>query len=123
MNKKKNCFFKDELGGKIMKEFVALRPKTYSYLMDGDSEHKKLKEQKCVMKRETKFNNHKNCQFNNEVILKSEQIFKSEKHSVYTEQINKVALCSDDDKKLQTLIKLKHTHMVQMLLTYLKVRC
>ena len=35
--------FKDELGGKIMKEFVALRAKTYSYLMDDDSEHKKAK--------------------------------------------------------------------------------
>ena len=38
--------FKDELGGKIMKEFVALRAKTYSYLMDDDSEHKKSKRNK-----------------------------------------------------------------------------
>ena len=36
-NKKVIGFFKDELGGKIMKEFVALRAKTYSYLMDDHS--------------------------------------------------------------------------------------
>ena len=44
MNQKVNGIFKDELGGKIMKEFCALRAKTYAYLMDDDSK-KKLKEQ------------------------------------------------------------------------------
>ena len=34
-------FFKDELGGSIMKKFVGLKAKTYAYLMDNDSEHKK----------------------------------------------------------------------------------
>ena len=52
MNKKKIVFFKDELGGKIMKGFVTLKPKTYSYLLDEDSEHKKLKEQKNVQYKE-----------------------------------------------------------------------
>ena len=40
-NKKVISLFKDELGGKIMKEFVGLRAKTWAYLMDDDSEHKK----------------------------------------------------------------------------------
>ena len=35
--------FKDELGGKIMKEFCSLRAKTYSYLMDDNREVKKSK--------------------------------------------------------------------------------
>ena len=44
MNKKVISVFKDKLGGKIMKEFCALRAKTYTYLIDDDSEKKKLKE-------------------------------------------------------------------------------
>ena len=40
MNKRVYGFFKDELGGKIMKEFVALRAKTYAYLTDDDSGEK-----------------------------------------------------------------------------------
>ena len=47
-NKTAPGFFKDELGGKIMKEFCALRSKAYAYLMDDGSEKVKLKEQKTV---------------------------------------------------------------------------
>ena len=36
--------FEDVLGGEIMKEFCALRAKTYTYLMDDDNEKKKAKE-------------------------------------------------------------------------------
>ena len=38
----------------------------------------------------------------NEIILKSQQRFKSERHDVYTEEINKIALSSNADKRLQT---------------------
>ena len=52
MNKKVNVLFKDELCGKIMKELVGLRAKTCSYLIDDDSEHKKVKgTKKCVIKK------------------------------------------------------------------------
>ena len=48
MNKKVIGVMKDELGGKIMIEFVALRPKIYSFLMDDDSSEKKAKGTKNV---------------------------------------------------------------------------
>ena len=64
-NKKVIGFFKDELGGKIMIEFVGLRAKTYAYLMDDDSEKKKAKgTKKCVIKRILKFNDYEDCLFN-----------------------------------------------------------
>ena len=54
---------------------------------------KKLKEQKWLIK---------DCLFNGEAILKSQQRFKIDHHKVYTEEVNKIALSSDDDKRLQT---------------------
>ena len=88
---------KDELGGhKIMTKFVALRPKTYSYLMDDGGSDKKAKGTKmCFIKQRLKFNDCKDCLLNNEIVLKSQQRFKSERHDVYTEEINKIALSSN----------------------------
>ena len=64
---------------------------------------KKLKEQKkCVITRELMLENYKDCLFNGEAILKSQEIFKSDHHKVYTEEVNKIALSSDDDKRSQT---------------------
>ena len=39
---------------------------------------------------------------NDRVVLKSQQRFKSERHDVYTEEVNKIALSNNDDKRLQT---------------------
>ena len=52
------------------------------------------------------FKNYLDCLLNNKVILKSQQRFKSHYHNVYTEQINKIALSSNDDKRLQTFDKI-----------------
>ena len=106
-NKKAIGLFKDELGRKIMREFVALRSKTYTYLMEDGSEHKKAKgTKKCVIKRELTFRNYKDPLFNNEIILKSPQRFKSGHHNVYKEEVNKIALSSNDDTRLQTFDKI-----------------
>ena len=77
------------------------------------------------MKRILKFNDYKRCLFKNEIILKSQQRFESEGHCVYTEEVKKIALSSNDDKRLQRLcpIELGHIHMEQMLLKYVKMRC
>ena len=50
--------------------------------------------------------NYKDCLFNDKIILKSQQRFKSDHHNVYTEQTNKIALSSNDDKRLQTFDKI-----------------
>ena len=97
-NKKIIGLTKDELGGKIITEFVTLRPKTYLFLTDDGKEDKKAK--KCVIKKMIKFNDYKKCLLNDEVILKSQQRFISKKHDVYTENINKTALSNNDDKRI-----------------------
>ena len=92
---------KDELGGKIITEFVTLIPKTYSYLINDCKEDQKAKgTTKRVIKRMIKFNDYKNCLLKDEVILKSQQRFISKKHDVYTENINKIALRNNDDKRM-----------------------
>ena len=121
---------KGELGGQIMRKFVGLRTKTYSYLKDNNDEDKKAKgTKKRVMKRKLKFKDYKKClkeaQIENminyleknkidtdrpknftkhkKVILKTQQRFKSERHNVFKEEINKIALCSNDDKRIQSI--------------------
>ena len=75
--------------------------------MNDDSEHKKAKgTKKCVIKRRLMVKNYKDCLFNDKTILKSQQIFKSDHHDVYIEQINNVALSSIDDKRLQRFDKI-----------------
>ena len=107
-NKKVIGKFEDELGGKIMIEFCALRAKAYSFLVDGYSDddyeknkitNKKAKGTKAsVIKRELMFKNYKDSLFNNEVITRSQQRFRSDHHRLYTEEVNKIALSSNDDK-------------------------
>ena len=94
---------------------------------------------KCVIKRKLKFENYKNCleatqlenkinhlkknkigidslekdhkRFikNNKLILKTQQRLKSERHNVFTEEINKIALSSNDDKIMQSIDEIE-TH-------------
>ena len=100
-NKKIKGLMKDELGGEIITEFTALRPKTYSYLTDNDKIGKNAKRtKKCVINKMIKFNDYKKCLLNGEIIFKSQQRFISNKHGVYTEDVNKIALSNDDDKRI-----------------------
>ena len=106
-NKKVTGLFKNELGGKIMIELVGLREKTYAYLMDNYTAHNKAKEtKKCIIKRGLMFKNFKDCLFNDKIILKTQQRFKSNCHNVYPEQINKVVLSTNDDKRLRIFDKI-----------------
>ena len=106
-NKKVIGLFKDELGGKIVKEFVALRAKTWVYLMDDDTEHKTAEGTKeCVIKRRLMFENYTDCLFNEKIILKSQQRFKNDYDNLHAKQVNKVVLSSNGDIRLQTFGKI-----------------
>ena len=103
-NKKVPGLFKDELGGKIMTEVVALRPKAYAYLDDDGNNHKKAKGiKKGVIKQKLMFRQFKDCLFNNKTVYRSQKRFKSYNHDVFTEEVNKIALSSNGDKRLQPL--------------------
>ena len=96
-NKKVIGLMKDELGGKIMREFLFY----HTYLMDDGKVDKKAQgTKKCVIKRCLKFNDYFECLKEKKKILRSQQRFKSDEHNIYTAEINKVALLFNDDKRL-----------------------
>ena len=110
MNKKIPGLFKDEMRGKIMTEFCAIRAKTCAFTGDDGKnikENKKAKGiKKCVIKNDFMFQDYKNSLFNDEVIRKSQLRFRSDFHDAYTKKINKIALSSNDDKRIQTFDKI-----------------
>ena len=84
-NKKVIGLMKDELGGKIMKEFIGLRPKTYSYKIGEKDEPKKCKGiKKCVVKKTISFEDYKRCLFKGRVIHRRQLLFRSSKHKIKT---------------------------------------
>ena len=71
--------------------------------MDDDIKKKKAKGiKRCVIKCRLMFDYYKDSLFNNETIFKLQLRFKSDHHNAYTEEVNKVALSSNDEKRLQT---------------------
>ena len=101
-NKKVIGKFKDELGGKIMSEFCALKDKTYACKLDNGNEGKKAKgTKKCVVKRQITFDDYVNALFKDDKLINSQFTFKSDHHKIYTQKINKIALNYFDDKRIQ----------------------
>ena len=99
-NKKVIGLMKDELGGEIMKEFVSLRPKMYSYRV-GNSEPKKCSGiKKCIVKCMISFDDYKRCLFSGESSHRSQLLFRSRKHEVRMLEVNKLALSREDDKRI-----------------------
>ena len=88
LNKKVIGLMKYELGGKIMTEFVALRPKLYFYKKLDGSEDKKCKGiKKCIVKKTLTFEDYKTCLFNDSTEYRSQQMFTSSKHKVHTIEV------------------------------------
>ena len=71
--------------------------------MDDGSDHKKAKgTKKCVIKQKLMFENYKDCLFNNKTVYRPQEKFKSNYRDIFTEEANKIALSSNDDKRLQS---------------------
>ena len=99
-NKKVIGMFKDEVGGKIITEFVGLRAKNYAYMCDGE-EYKKCKGIKMnVTKKNISFKDYKDCLFKNVQLRRKMNVFRSRGHDVYSEEVCKVALSANDDKRI-----------------------
>ena len=100
INKKVLGMFKDEAAGKIIKEFVGLRAKLYSYKMDEGGESKKCKGvKKQVVESSISHEDYKTCLRTGKEQLRKQNILRSYEHEVYTEEVNKVALSAQDDKR------------------------
>ena len=89
---------KDELGGKIMEEFVCLRPKSYPYKTENIEAKKCKGIKKCVVRKTITFDDYKDCLFSGEISHRSQ--FRSSLHRIQTLEVNKVALSRDDDKRI-----------------------
>ena len=99
-NKKVLGMMKDEVAGKIIKEFVKLRSKLYSFVMDDGGETKKCKGiKKQVVESSIRHEHYKTCLTTGKELLRKQNILRSYNHEVYTEEVNKVALSASDDKR------------------------
>ena len=81
--------FKDKLGGLVMSKFCAHRAKSYAFLIDSFTDY-----------------DYVNVRFSGINLLRSQYSFRSRFHEIYTEKINKIALSSNDDKRIQVIDKI-----------------
>ena len=102
--------FKDEVGGKQITHFVALRPKLYSFKVeiketDKIDKNNKPLIKKCkgikknVVKKGITFEDYVKCLFSGEKQMRSMKILRSENHDICSKEVNKVALSNEDDKR------------------------
>ena len=100
INKKVLGMFKDEAAGKIIKEFVGLRAKLYSFIMEDGKENKRCKGvKKQVVESSITHEDYKICLRTGKEQLRKQNIIRSYEHEVYTEEVNKIALSALDDKR------------------------
>ena len=83
-----------------IEEFVGLRTKSYSYKLN-EKDYKKAKGvKKNVVKKYITHEDYKDCLFSKKEQVRSMNVIRSHLHEVYTEEMNKVALSADDDKRI-----------------------
>lgn len=98
-NKKVLGMMKDENSGIIMREFVGLRSKMYSYITENNIETKKAKGIKSNVTNKLSLSDYKNCLYNKKIYYGDMYIFRSKLHSLYTSLVNKISLSYLDDKR------------------------
>ncbi|CAG2243460.1 unnamed protein product [Mytilus edulis] len=99
-NKKVIGKFKDELNGKIMNEIVFLKSKAYSFTLTDLSEEKKLKGiGKTTINKDIKFDDYKDCLFNNKTKMNKMCTMNSSKHKMFVNEVNKISMTPFDDKR------------------------
>ena len=93
--------FKDEAGGKIIREFVGLRAKCYSIKIDGKEGVKKAKgTKKNVVKNSISHEDFNSVLFGKKFAPIQNVSFRSHLHEIFTESMMKVALSAEDDKRI-----------------------
>ena len=92
--------FKDEVAGRQITYFVALRPKLYSFKIEDSKEVRKCKGiKKNVVKKGIEFEDYVQCLFLGKKQMRSMKIIRSENHDIYSKEVNKIALSNQDDKR------------------------
>ena len=100
INKNVIGMFKDEVAGKQITHFVGLRPKLYSFKIEEDTQVRKCKGiKKNVIKKKIDFDDYVKCLFTGKKEMRSMKIIRSEKHDIYSKEVNKIALSNEDDKR------------------------
>ena len=89
---------KDDIPGVVIEEFVRLKPKMYSYLVDDNSEHKKAKEVNKNVVATISHNKYKVILLNKTYLRHSMNRIQSKNHRIGTNETNKISLTCFDDK-------------------------
>ncbi|XP_065683464.1 uncharacterized protein LOC136096203 [Hydra vulgaris] len=100
LNKKVIGMFKDESAGKQIEKIVGLTSKLFLYKIDGEDKKKCKGVKKSVVKKCITNEDYKDCLRNRKDQMRKINVIRSHLHDVYTEEINKIALCAEDDKRV-----------------------
>jgi len=108
INKKVPVMFKYEAGGEIIEELVGLRAKLYAIKkLDGEEEKKCKGVKRNVISNKISFNDYKDVLFSGKEVLRTMNVIRSRQHNLSTEQVNKIALSANDDKRIIQLDKIQ----------------
>ena len=100
LNKKVIGMFKDEVAGKQITHFIGLRPKLYSFKIEEGKNVKKCKGiKKSVVSKGITFEHYFDCLFTGDKQMRSMKIIQSKNHDIYSKEVNKIALSSEDNKR------------------------